>query len=81
VGQVYDTEERGSDLKLSFQRSHESSGTQKRKVEQNGHSRGCKHAELDQVSATPAFEISSLQQKAKVISKSCNPAESLFSPK
>lgn len=42
---------------------------------------GGKHAELDQVSATPAFEIPSLQQKVQVISKTCNPEESLFSPK
>lgn len=38
AGQVCDREKDEATWKLSFQRSHESSGTQKRRVEQNGHS-------------------------------------------
>lgn len=39
---------------------------------------GGRQAEVDQASATPAFEIPSLQQNAEVISNTCNPDESLL---
>lgn len=66
--------------KLSFQRSNESRKGQKSKVEQNGHW-GQRALRGDQFSATRAFEILSLQWKAKVISKPWNPRGSLCSLK